>query len=125
MESTIIKNKYQSFKKIRRRKRKLTKNDISNLIQKRKNLKTEKESHYVEKEIEELELIIAAKIEEKRYDNIKQNIDETKDKEGNIDSTKLRKSINKLCPKNKEQKPLALKDDSDKLTTNYEDFKNS
>ena len=113
----------QSFTKIRHRKQKFRENDIGNLLQKRKKLKMDKPADYVTNEMHQLELQIASKIEEKHYKKVKQTIGDLTGDDGNTDNNKVWTTINRLFPKHKEQKPLALKDKHGNLITNYNSLK--
>ena len=105
---------HQTFQKVRPKKKKFTEDDVGPMLDKRKRMKMEKANT---EELEEIELEIASKIENKHLETVNEHIGHVTGEDGNINTHGIWQTKIKISPKQKQQVPLAIKDKKGKLIT--------
>ena len=118
-EKQMKKLMFQSFPKIRNRKRKFKKDEVGFLLERRKKLRENPPTVETEIEITKVELEIVANIEQKYADIVNDTLGGITGEDGKINANGLWKQTRKIFPKNKDPIPIAFEDSKGNVVTNY------
>ena len=109
---------FQSFPKIRNRKRKLKEDEVGFLLERRKKLREKTPTVETENEIKKVELEIVANIEQKYADIVNDTLGGITGEDGKINGNSLWKQTRNFFPKHKDPIPMALEDGKGNVVTN-------
>ena len=113
---------FQSFPKIRSKKRKFKEDDIGFLLEKRKRLKVAHDNSDNKRniEIDNIEQEIASKIETRYAKQVEETLGNITADNGKINGAGVWKTVNNVFLKNKPQAPVAFEDKNGNLITSHE-----
>ena len=114
---------YQTFPKIRHKKRKFKEDEVGYLIEKRKRLRLNENTPENDTKLDQIEEEIIEKTETKYVNKIKEALEDITGEDGKKNENGIWKTIKRIFPKNTASKPLALKDERGNLITGYEGIK--
>ena len=115
---------YQSFPKIRHRKRKFEEDEVGFLLEERKKLKRNPPTAKIEQEIDEIEKKIASKTENQYNQLVKETLGEITGEDGRFNGNGLWKKTRRIFPTNKAPNVIALEDKKGNIITNYSSIRN-
>ena len=115
---------YQSFPKIRHRKRKFEEDEVGFLLEARKKLKRNTPTAQTEIDIDELEIRIAAKTEHQYNKIVNETLGGITGEDGKFNGNGLWKQTRHIFPTNKTPNVIALADKNGNIITNYNAIRN-